>query len=178
MDETEARERLESMVSVSSEPALTVGEVDDLLAKARRVDPVGNPPSNVDTAPVWVASTGYVYGDVVTADPAAGRWWRAIVGGTSGATQPSWPDLTSSSAPGGQIDDGTVIWEDIGAEWAPTWDLDAAAAMGWELKAGKAAGRFDFTTDGQTFRRGQIIDHCQKMAATYRRRVSGSAPAA
>jgi hypothetical protein len=179
MDETEARQRLERMVSVSSEPALTTPEVDDLLAAARRIDPQCNAPTNVDTAPEWAPATAYLIGDVVTADPAVGRWWRCTAAGTSAAAQPVWPDLSTSPGPyGARISDGPVlVWEDAGTAWSPTWDLHAAAAEGWELKASKAAGRFDFTTDGQTFRRGQIISHCQQMARTHRRRVMVNAPA-
>lgn len=64
-------------------------------------------------------------------------------------------------------------------DWTPTYDrvgVYRAVAEGWTLKAGKAAGRFDFTTDGQTFRRSQIVDHCEAMAARYRRKTNQSAP--
>lgn len=50
-------------------------------------------------------------------------------------------------------------------DWTPTYDVRgcyAAIAEGWALKRGKAVGRFDFTTDGQMFRRSQVrdqIDH-------------------
>lgn len=57
-------------------------------------------------------------------------------------------------------------------DWVPTWDLNSSAAKGWELKAGKASARFAFTTDGQTFQRQQVLAHCNRMAATYRRRVA------
>jgi hypothetical protein len=63
--------------------------------------------------------------------------------------------------------------------WTPTYSVIGvyrAAAEAWTTKAGIAAGRFDFTTDGQTFRRSQIVDHCEGMAAHYRRKTNGSAP--
>lgn len=72
--------------------------------------------------------------------------------------------------------DGSVHWADVGGPWAPTWDLEAAAAKGWELKAGKAAEDFPFTTDAQTFERHKVMDHCERMAQNYRRRTVGSAP--
>lgn len=53
--------------------------------------------------------------------------------------------------------------------WTPTYDLDQAAADGWEAKAGKAATGFDFGEDGQRFNRSQLFDQCMKMAALYRR---------
>lgn len=52
--------------------------------------------------------------------------------------------------------------------WGPTWDLDAAAAAGWEIKAGRAVA-FDFGEDGQRFNRSQVHDQCVRMARFYRR---------
>lgn len=177
MDEAEARARLELLVAASSDPALDAATIDYLVAAARRVDEWGNSPTNIATAPVWTPATAYEIGDVVTADPADGRWWRAATSGTSGATEPSWPDLGTSPGPyGATVSDGLVlVWEDAGRAWTPTWDLNSAAALGWEAKAALAAGRYDFTTDGQTFRRGQIIAHCQTMAQTFRRKTAASA---
>lgn len=63
--------------------------------------------------------------------------------------------------------------------YTPTYSvigLYRAAAEGWTVKAGKAAGRFDFTTDGQQFRRSQIVDHCEGQAAKYRRKTNLAAP--
>lgn len=49
-----------------------------------------------------------------------------------------------------------------------TWDLNFAAASGWDEKAGKASGRFGFSEDSQTFNRQQVFDHCERMARRYR----------
>jgi hypothetical protein len=167
--EAEARALIESMVDASADPVLTSDELDRLVALAKRPDAAGNLPGSVDGAATWEASTSYSIGDIVTADPAGGRWWVCVVPGTSDATDPIWPDITGvrNSA---QVSDGQVRWMDAGGTWVPTWDLDLAAAHGWELKAGKVAGRFDFTTDGQTFRRGQLLDHARTMSKMYRRK--------
>lgn len=61
------------------------------------------------------------------------------------------------------------------AAWTPTWDLNAAAVEGWEIKAGRAAGDYDFAASGQRFNRSQVSEQCLKMADLYRRGVSGSA---
>lgn len=53
--------------------------------------------------------------------------------------------------------------------WVPTWDLDAAAAAGWEIKAGRVASEFAFSEDGQSFRREQVHAACLNMAKLYRR---------
>lgn len=59
-------------------------------------------------------------------------------------------------------------------DWVPTYDLNTAAAEGWRWKAGKVAGAYTFTTDGQTFQRAQLYAHCLKQAELYSRRaVSG-----
>jgi len=55
--------------------------------------------------------------------------------------------------------------------WEPTWDLNRGAAEAWRRRAGRLAGRYDLTADGQTFRRSQAIEHCERMAAQYRRRI-------
>lgn len=53
------------------------------------------------------------------------------------------------------------------AQWTPTWDLNAAARMGWEIKAGRAAASFDFGEDSQRFNRSQVHDACMAMARLY-----------
>jgi len=60
--------------------------------------------------------------------------------------------------------------------WTPTWDLNRGAAEGWRRKAGKLATRFNFSTDGQTFYRSQTVEHCERMAEQYRRKIISSVP--
>ncbi len=75
-----------------------------------------------------------------------------------------------------QVVDGTVVWADNGAAWTPTYDFRAAACAGWELKASKVTGRFDFLTDNQNFKRSQQFTQCMLMAEHYRRHGAGSVP--
>lgn len=56
--------------------------------------------------------------------------------------------------------------------WTPTWDLNAAAADGWDVKAGKCASEHYFAADGAMYTRNQIHDHCVAMAARYRAKVT------
>lgn len=174
MDEATARAELELLVQVSVEPALTDDDLDVLLSRARRFDNAGNSPTNVATAPTWAAATGYVAGDVIQA---AGRWWRCVIAGTSAATAPSWPDLTDRALTEQWVTDGDVTWVDNGGPWAPTWDLRAAARAGWTMRAGKASAMYDFTTDGQTFRRSMTFAQCMEMANQFRPRGLGSVQA-
>lgn len=53
MTEAEARARLESMLAWSSDPALTVAEVDDLLLQSRRADVYGVPPTYAGWVPTY-----------------------------------------------------------------------------------------------------------------------------
>lgn len=63
--------------------------------------------------------------------------------------------------------------------WTPTYSTVGvwiAVKEAWLLKAGKAAARFDFATDGQRFQRSQVLDHCRAMADRYARKANQSAP--
>lgn len=67
--------------------------------------------------------------------------------------------------------------EPSSADWTPTYSPEGvwrAIARGWEMKASNAVGRFDFTTDGQQFRRSQIVAHCHAKAAEARRKLATS----
>jgi len=60
-------------------------------------------------------------------------------------------------------------------EWTPTYSrklIYLSLKEGWEMKAGAAASRFDFTTDGQNFQRAKVLDHCEAMANRYRARLA------
>lgn len=172
MDEAAAQARIESMVDSAVDPVLTSDEIASLVDVSRRPDQAGNPATNLATVVVWAAATAYAYGDVVTPDPADGRYWMCTNAATSGATQPSWPDQVGSAPGGTTVYDGDLVWLDVGTTWQPTWDLNAGAAEGWRLKAGKVAGRYDFGTDGQMFKRGQMLAHCNQMERRYRRRIA------
>lgn len=60
------------------------------------------------------------------------------------------------------------------ASWTPTFNLNAAIAQGWEMKAGKVAAMHDTSLGGDSLRTSQIYEQCMKQAATYRRKISGS----
>jgi hypothetical protein len=58
--------------------------------------------------PTWVANNPYLATAVVipTAAVFAGYTWRCTTAGTSGATEPTWPDPTVTPT----VTDGTVTW--------------------------------------------------------------------
>jgi hypothetical protein len=58
--------------------------------------------------------------------------------------------------------------------WLPTYDLNAATAAVWEVKAALVANRYDTTTDGQQLDRAQLLAHMRTMAAMYRQRIAST----
>jgi hypothetical protein len=51
-----------------------------------------------------------------------------------------------------------------------SYDLNGAAGEIWRMKAGHASKQYAFSTDGHSFQRNQILDHCMKMASYYESR--------
>lgn len=60
--------------------------------------------------------------------------------------------------------------------WTPTWDVYAAAAELWGIKAGRVAGDFNFSADGANFSKGDVMAHCLAMEQKYAAFSAGSAP--
>jgi hypothetical protein len=59
-------------------------------------------------------------------------------------------------------------------DWTPTYDLNAATAAVFELKAATAANRYDTSTDGQALSRSQLVAQLRMMAKLYRDRVAST----
>jgi hypothetical protein len=59
--------------------------------------------------------------------------------------------------------------------WVGTYDLNRGAAEGWRWKAAKAASRFDFRDDLNEYKRSQVIESCERMAAKYQAKIITSA---
>jgi hypothetical protein len=59
------------------------------------------------------------------------------------------------------------------ADWVGTYDMKLAEAKVWELKAARVAGSFDFSADGGSFKRSQMTEAFQELAAKARRRRGG-----
>lgn len=57
--------------------------------------------------------------------------------------------------------------------WEPTYNLYAAAAEGWDWKAGKVAGDPDFSADGATISAGKVHKQCLDMADMYAKKAAG-----
>lgn len=174
MDSASALTQLETMVDADADPVVSSDELSAILARARRPDRAGNPITNVaaDVA-AWQASTRYKVGDVITPDPPDGRYWMCVTPGVTNTYEPTWPEMKWLAPFVSTVLDDFVVWVYAGTEYDPTWDLNAAAAEGWRIKAGKVAGRYNFTTDGQQFARAQMLAHCRQMEKMYRRKITG-----
>ncbi|MEQ1604561.1 MAG: hypothetical protein ABL999_06805 [Pyrinomonadaceae bacterium] len=53
----------------------------------------------------------------------------------------------------------------INEEWTPTYDLNAAAAQGWLIKAGRSAAVVDAPESGPIT--SKVFDNCRAMARIY-----------
>lgn len=59
-------------------------------------------------------------------------------------------------------------------EWAGAWNLNAAAAEGWRIKAGKVAGDFNFSADGASYNKADVLAQCLEMEQRYAALTGGS----
>ena len=151
MDRTTALNRLRSMVASDVAPVLDEDTLLVILDEAAVTDIAGNPPVNGDGAGTWTASTAVLPGTVIVAGD---RYWIAALGGTTAATEPSWPDLSGIAvSPTRTISDGGVRWVDNGTTWAPTWDPDPCRDARMERKAAAASAMYDFAADDERFSR-------------------------
>lgn len=179
MTEDEARDALRRMVASDTFPTVDGMDLTDLLRNARRPDQhgrldVGVPfhDGAIKTAadgeyPVWAPSTPYALGAIVVPLRRNGHAYTCIDAGTSGEEQPGF-DLSPDSL----TNDNDVTWQEtLVAVWMPTYDLNAAAAMGWRWKAGKASDRITFGSQGDNYNAEQLYTHCIDMAKYYEQRV-------
>lgn len=54
-----------------------------------------------------------------------------------------------------------------GVGYVTTWDLNAAAAEGWRMKAGMVAGDFNFSADNASYSKADVLAHCLEMQTRY-----------
>lgn len=167
LTEADARTRLERLVAHTTPPTLSA-EIVSLLLAGARADATGAVREGTDAE--WKPGTAYADGDTVVPTSRNGLRYRVSVAGVSGAEEPAaWPAS-------GTLVDGGVTWEidtATPAAWSPTFDLAAAAAEGWRMKAGLVSDRFRFGDDGDSYDRNQVFEHCARMAELYDRKAAG-----
>jgi hypothetical protein len=79
---------------------------------------------NGDDASAWVTATAYAEGDYVVPTVSNGHFYKATVGGTSDATEPTWP------TDGSTVVDSGVTWKDMGL-------IEASSTTDYLLLSGK-----------------------------------------
>lgn len=109
----------------------------------------------------WSASLPLTYGQVVLPTVSMGRRFRVTKAGTTGSSEPAWPDTDKAT-----VTDGTVTLVEDGFDYG-LYDKRRAKYGAWNLKAAKAAERISFSADGRTLQAQQLFDHCQMMAKQY-----------
>jgi hypothetical protein len=135
--------KLRMLVQPDTQPKLIDPELNAILDGLQR-------------ASFWEASMAFSYGDVVM--PAAlrnGHRYVCAEGGTTAASEPTWPTRNSAV-----ITDGSVKWKEAGADYQNVFDIRAAAQQAWLAKEAKASELYD--RGGQLY--SQITEHCRRMA--------------
>jgi hypothetical protein len=53
------------------------------------------------------------------------------------------------------------------AAWEPTWDITRAVYWGWRTKAGRVAGHWSFSADGQSIDKAAVLANIERMVMQY-----------
>lgn len=118
----------------------------DLIARLRVL--VGDPSGTPTTYSAWQTVHAYVLGDARRPTVANGHFYRALVAGTSGATEPTFPTN------GGSVIDGTTVWEDQGTIPSGTEQFSDDDLQG-------------FLDERRSFAREAMLRTTQTFAGTY-----------
>jgi hypothetical protein len=143
-------ERVKAMAQASVDPTLTDDQVGDVVDQAQ-------------TFQSYAASTAYTVGQIVQPSAPNGHRYECTTAGTTAASAPTWPTSKGSS-----VTDGTVTWTEAGPAHPEQYDVRRATYLAWLLKAGEATASYTFSSDGQSFNRSDLIQHCLEMADRYR----------
>lgn len=162
--EVDARARLSDMVAANVFPVLSADQITRLLRLARREDQYGWLPSWDDYIE-WQPTHDYTLNDLAVPTTRNGHVYIVSVAGTSGTEEPAWPTNAQDTV----TQDGVEYTEitDFLNVWYGRWDLNAAAAEGWRIKAGLVSNRHSFGTNQGNYNPEQLFDHCMKMADYY-----------
>jgi hypothetical protein len=109
-------------------------------------------------ATTWTAGQTVVYGQIEAPVSRNGHYYRAVQGGVTGATEPSWPTGAES-----QVSDNTVVWEEYGEDYSSPYDTREAIRQAWELKASKASEYLKSSGADESV----IYDRCLEQARRY-----------
>lgn len=71
-----------------------------------------------------------------------------------------------------RVDDRRRLPSDV--NWTPTFNIGAAVALGWEMKAAKVATAVDFKSADQSLTRSQLYAQLMKVSNEWRKRAGES----
>ena len=157
----QAIKKLATMVAANEFPELDSNQLGELIDNHKRFN-------------YWQPNFNYIVGDMIIPTTPNGRMYQCIVAGTSGTTEPNFPQI--SYAVGQTFSDGPIPndasfnlqWQDNGYCNQEIYDVRGAAREGWMWKASNVANLAN-TNDGKMSIEVHIIqENCIQMAAKYR----------
>lgn len=89
-------------------------------------------------ASLWAPGQVFIAGQIVMPNTPNLCRYKCVRTGTSGATEPVWPEWQN-----GRVTDGTVQWQHDGPAFKNLFDVPSALHAGYKLKMVKAAALFD-----------------------------------
>jgi hypothetical protein len=115
----------------------------------------------------WTANTTYAVGDYIVPTVPNGRIYKAVVSGTSSATEPGFPVYVLYKSY--RINDGTaLIWQDYGLISPDQYDTRSAVRSLWIYKAGILANQVDASDDRSNVKLSLLQSQFLTMAEKYR----------
>jgi hypothetical protein len=165
MTQEQALAELARLCAPNTPPVIPADDLLAFLDTARRPS-MGYRPDNIRA---WAAGAPVAVGEVRAPTRRNFHFYIVTTAGTTGISEPAWLLDTNAT-----LTDGTVEWQEGGlAYWAPSWDLNLAAALAWEFKAANASGNYAISDTGQSLSRNQVYEHCEAQARKYRGRRMG-----
>lgn len=149
--------RVSMLCDAQTYPEISTTDIGQVLDDTRRFS-------------TWAAATAYAVGDRIVPSVPNGRVYEARIAGTSGATEPDWPDYVAYS--GYWIEDGTgdpaLRWVDQGPANVESYDVRTATQRCWLIKASRVVGEIDAKDGAQDVKLSQLREHCVAMAERFR----------
>jgi hypothetical protein len=117
--------------------------------------------SEYQLASIWENAHLYVVGEEILPTTRNGHRYRCIVGGTSGATEPTFPtDL------GGRVAEGTgnpkLTWQEVGGDYDNVFDIRGLTYAILDLKVKRCAIAVDQKTPVGSLSASQMYEHWKK----------------
>lgn len=166
--EADLRRTIKALICADKEPLLSEDQIDVLVRQSFRRDANNNAP---ELAFERVGSKEYKTGTRMVPMNRNGHVYICITSGVTASSEPSFSGESEEV-----VTDGSCVWMETGTTaWEPTYNQFASISLGWELKAAECAGIYQFSSDGQSFNRQQVYEHCIEMAKQWRMKKTGAA---